>query len=59
MIHLAGGWGWRRVYRKNNTTIGCVLEAWRLPLEARRCAPRVHTTTGCIIKYNLTPDPLR
>jgi hypothetical protein len=24
---LAGGWGWRRVYRKNNTTIGCALGA--------------------------------
>jgi len=34
MIHLAGGWGWRRVYKKNNTTIGCALEACGLRLEA-------------------------
>jgi len=51
MIQLAGGWGWRRVYRKNNTTIGCA--ACCLKLAARRCAPRAHTTCGCILFYNL------
>jgi hypothetical protein len=36
MIHLAGGWGWRRVYRKKQYNYR--LCAWRLALDARRCA---------------------
>jgi hypothetical protein len=60
MIHLAGGWGWRRVYRKNNTTIGCALGAWRLTLGAARLAHIriILKWSSAPFAHFLTPDPL-